>query len=199
MFRCPNRIPRDPAAHHYLLIRHCESATAELLWALSQSHGRGEAGTSSAKVPLASSAQLSCPQPIQPSLCLIPTLGSSVTALELLGSRGRNVGMCSKYRASTNHWGIRAGQGSQCQLPGTAGTEEFGLHLAWHIHAGWMTTGFPKVSHLPESITLFQSPNSKSLSNPPISQTYSGGRTLGFHSLETPESFLSSSMNSQVC
>lgn len=152
------------------------------------------------KVPLASSAQLSCPQPIQLSLCLVPSLGSSVTALELLGSRGRNVGMCSKYRASTNHWGIRAGQGSQCQLPGTAGTEEPGLHLAWHMHAGWMTTGFPKVFHLPESITLFQSPNSNSLSNLPISQTYSGGRTLGFHSLETPESFLfSSPMNSQVC
>lgn len=62
-----------------------------------------------------------------------------------------------------------------------------------------MTTGFPKVSHLSENITLFHSPNSNSLSNPPISQTYSDmDRTLGFHSLETPDSFLSSSMNSQV-
>lgn len=36
MFRCPNRIPSDPAAHHYLLIQQGKSAPAELLWALSQ-------------------------------------------------------------------------------------------------------------------------------------------------------------------
>lgn len=72
-------------------------------------------------------------------------------------------------------------------------------HLTWHLHAGWMATGFPKVSHLTESSAFFQSPNSNRLSNPPTSRTRSDtGRTLGFHSLETPESFLPSSTNSQV-
>lgn len=120
LFRCPNRIPGDPAACHYPLIQHCESATAELLWALFQKSCQRKAWhiqCQRSHWP----AQLGCPHPIQPSLCLVPSLGSSVTALELLGSRGRDEGQLllqaqSQHKPAGNQSWTR----SHSQFPGTA-------------------------------------------------------------------------------
>lgn len=203
MFRCANRIPSDPTAHHYLLIQHCESATAELLWALSQKscQRRGwHIQCQRSHWP----AQLSSAVPSQFSpVCAWSLHWGAVSQPWSFSDRGVGMQECapSIEPAQTNgesELDKDPSVRSQALLEQRRNRGAW-LHLAWHIHAGWMTTGFPKVSHLPESITLFQSPNSNSLSNPPISHTYSDmGRTLGFHSLETPESFLSSSMNSQV-
>lgn len=165
MFRCPNRIPSDPAAHHYLLIQHCKSAPAELLWALSQKscQRRGwHIQCQRSHRP----AQLGCPHPIQPSLCLVPSLGSSVT-LKFLGLRGRNVG-----QPLLQAWSSTNQENQSWTRISVSAPRDCWNRGAWaptRLAHPCRTTGFPKVSHLAESSTLSQSPNSNSLSNAPIS------------------------------